>query len=160
MSTVIKLIDRIYTETDFGRSVATSFSGFVGLVIYLLYGDWVIASFSAIITFPIARLFATWGFNIIHTAAEHQKDDDLAARTFAKLSDEELEVVSAFVAAGGCVLTWSQINRLDLSGPAVESLVQRGILSTSMTADVMHETFVLDTALFDTAMIHSKYERI
>ena len=117
-----------------------------------------VAGFSAIITFPIARLFAAWGFNSIYTTADRQKADDLASRTFAKLSDEELEVVSAFVTAGGCVLTWSQINRLDISGPAVESLMQRGIISTSMTAYAMHETFVL--ALFDMAKMRFKNERI
>lgn len=160
MNSFSKIIDRIYTETDFGRSVATSFSGVIGLVVYLVFRDWVIASFSAIITFPIARLFATWGYNSIHNTAEHQKVVDLAAETFSRLSDEELEVISAFVTAGGCVLSWSQINRLDLAGPAIESLIHRGVLSTSMTADAMHETFVLDTALFDMAMRRSKLEEI
>ncbi len=160
MYTVIKLLDRIYTENDFARGVATSLSGSIGLIVYLVNGDLVIAVFSAIITFPIARLFAVWGFNTIHTIAERQKADDLASLSISKLSDEELEVVSAFVTAGGCVLTWSQINRLDISGPAVESLMQRGFLSTSMTADAMHETFVLDTALFDMALLRSKNDRI
>ena len=39
MNTFSKLIDRIYNETDFSRSVATSLSCFVGLIVYLLYGD-------------------------------------------------------------------------------------------------------------------------
>jgi len=38
--------------------------------------------------------------------------------------------------------------------------MQRGILSTSMTADAMHENFVLDTALFDMAQMSFKNERI
>lgn len=73
MNTISKLIDRIYTQIDFGRSVVTSFSGVVGLVIYLLFRDWVIAGLLTIISFPIARLFATWGYNSIHNTAEHQK---------------------------------------------------------------------------------------
>ena len=38
---------------------------------------------------------------------------------------------------------------MELNGPAVESLMQREMLTTSMTADLMRETFVLDHALFE-----------
>jgi hypothetical protein len=57
-------------------------------------------------------------------------------------------VVQAFVQAGGSVLTWSHINALDLRGPAIESLINRQLLSTDVTADGMRETFVLDLAIF------------
>jgi len=54
-----KWADRVYAETDFGRSVATSGAGVIGLLIYLSYNDWVIAAFSTIIAFPVIRLIST-----------------------------------------------------------------------------------------------------
>lgn len=54
-----KWADRVYKENDFGRSIATSFAGLIGLVVYLLSKDWVIAAFTSIITFPIIRIVAT-----------------------------------------------------------------------------------------------------
>jgi hypothetical protein len=57
-------------------------------------------------------------------------------------------VVQVIVQAGGSVLTWSHINALDLRGPAIESLINRQLLSTDVTADGMRETFVLNLAIF------------
>ena len=151
MSTLDKWMERVYSETDFGRSIATSVAGTVGLVVYLVVGDWVISDFSAIIAFPIARLLSSWLYERTRRAAARQIDHERAENTYAKLSDEERQVVTAFVNAGGSVLTWSQVNAMALPSPAIESLLQREVLSTSMTADGMRETFVLDTAVFDAA---------
>ena len=152
MSTLDKWLERVYGETDFGRSIATSVAGAIGLVVYLLVGDWVISAFSAIIAFPIARLLSTWLYEKTRRAAARQIESERAKSTYGKLSDEERQVVAAFVKAGGSVLTWSQVNALSLSGPAIESLLQREVLSTSMTADGMRETFVLDSAVFDAGL--------
>ncbi len=64
------------------------------------------------------------------------------------MGEHEKAVVQAFVQAGGSVLTWSHVNALDLRGPAIESLINRQLLSTDVTADGMRETFVLNPALF------------
>ena|SRR5690625_1963544 len=145
-------MDRVYGETDFGRSVATSVAGAVGLLVYLVVDDWVISAFAAIIAFPLARLLSTWLYEKARRAAVQQVDRERASSDYARLSDEERKVVAAFLAAGGSVLTWSQVNALALSSPAIESLLQRELLSTSVTADGMRETFVLDTAIFDAAL--------
>ena len=42
-------IERIYTEGDFGRNLATSVAGVVGLLTYLQLNDGVTAAFAAII---------------------------------------------------------------------------------------------------------------
>lgn len=152
MSTLDKWMERVYGETDFGRSVATSVAGAVGLCIYLFVSDWVISVFTAIIAFPIARLLSTWLYEKTRRAAARQIEHERAKNTYDKLSDAERQVVAAFVEAGGSVLTWSQVNALSLSGPAIESLLRRDVLSTSMTADGMRETFVLDSAVFDTGV--------
>lgn len=62
MKALDKWAERIYAETDVGRSIATSVAGVMGLSVYLLSSDWVIALFSAVIAFPLVRLVAT-GFH-------------------------------------------------------------------------------------------------
>ena len=149
METIEKWAERVYAETDFGRSVATSIAGILGLVIYLIFKDWVIAAFSSIISFPIIRLISTG----LHEKATRHKnrviEREESEHKFHQLSVDEKEVVGAFVKAGGSVLTWSQMNKLPLSSASIESLIQREIIWTSMTADGMRETFVLDSAIFD-----------
>ena len=44
MKTVEKWADRVYAENDFGRSIATSIAGLIGLTVYLLAKDWVISA--------------------------------------------------------------------------------------------------------------------
>src|SRR5579883_376265 len=149
MKSIDKLVDKLYTETDFARSIATSLSGSVGLALYLWRHDWVVAAFSAIIAFPLLRL----GAGALHERRAASKKK--VSRTkevldmYARLSDEEQEVVDTFARIGGAVLTWSQMNDLELNGPAIESLMHRALLSTSVTADLMRETFVLDQDLFE-----------
>ena len=149
MGTLDNWAERIYGETDFGRSIATSVAGIIGLVVYLAVHDWVISAFSAIIAFPVARLLSAGLYERAHKATKQRVEREGAINSFRKLSEPERQVVSAFVQAGGSVLTWSQANSLSLPGPAIESLIQRGLITTSMTADGMRETFVLEPAVFD-----------
>lgn len=156
MSSIEKWAERVYAETDFGKSIATSLSGVVGLVVYLIFDDWIVATFASIIFFPIARLTATAIHARVSRNASRRARRSDAEHVFDSLSDEERAVVSAFVSAGGCVLTWGQTNNSPVSSAAIESLIQREVLSTSMTADGMRETFVLDPALFDTGVSRAK----
>jgi ABC-type multidrug transport system fused ATPase/permease subunit len=151
MKSIDKLMEKLYEETDAARSIATSLAGVAGLVIYLVSSDWVVALFAWLIVFPLARLI---------TAAIHAKRSKRATRRdaeneakelYGRLSAGEKKVVRAFVTAGGTVMTWAHMNSLSLPGPSVESLMHRELLSTSVTADGMSETFVLDPALFDAA---------
>lgn len=156
MSTIEKWAERVYAETDFGRSIATSLSGILGLAVYLYFSDWVIAAFTSIIFFPVVRLVASAiHARVSRNAVRRAKRNDVKS-IFSSLSEEEKSVVFEFVGAGGCVITWSHMNNLAVSGPAIESLIQRELLSTSMTADGMRETFVLDTTLFDVGVSHAK----
>lgn len=152
MSAIDKWMDRVYGETDFGRSVATSVAGLVGLTTYLLLGDWIVSAFVSIIVFPLVRLLSTWLYESRRRVMQMQLERKEAVGTYERLSDEEQEVVEAFVHAGGSVMTWSQVNSLSLPSSAVESLMQRQFLTTSMTADLVRETFVLDSAIFDAAV--------
>lgn len=144
----VKIVERLYSETDSARSIATSGAGVVGLLIYLMQRDWVIAAFSAVIIFPIARLASARIYEHIHRAEKRRTEREEAEEKYNQLGEHEKAVVQAFVQAGGSVLTWSHVNALDLRGPAIESLINRQFLSTDVTADGMRETFVLNPALF------------
>ena len=149
MKELDKWADRIYSENDFGRSIATSIAGIFGLVVYLFTNDWVISVFTLIIIFPVVRIISTH----INNSKNHQRairsEKEKLESDFNKLSEAEKDVVKKFVEAGGSVLTWSQVNQLDIVSAAIESLMKRDLLFTSCTADGMRETFVLDQNLFD-----------
>ncbi len=151
MKTIEKWAERIYAENDFGRSVATSLAGAIGLVVYLFVNDWVIAAFSTIISFPIIRIVSTGINEKVERRKKRNIDKENARHIYEVLSDEEKEVINSYVRAGGSVLTWGQMNNQAVSSAAVESLIQREILWTSMTADGMRETFALDSNIFDIA---------
>jgi ABC-type multidrug transport system fused ATPase/permease subunit len=156
LSSIEKWAERVYAETDFGKSIATSLAGVVGLAVYLLLGDWAIAAFAAVIFFPIARLTATAIHTRVARNAKRRERRSDAEHLFGTLSSEEQSVVEEFVRVGGCTMTWGQANRSPISSSAIESLIQREVLSTSMTADGMRETFVLDPALFEVGVRRAK----
>lgn len=158
MKALDKWAERIYAETDVGRSIATSVAGVVGLSVYLLSSDWVIAVFSAVIAFPLVRLIATGLHARVVRRAQGQMELEEAERIYARLSEHEKIVVQAFVQAGGSVLTWGQVNQLGLPGNGIESLIQREVAWTSTTADGMRETFALDSAIFDVGQKHATNE--
>lgn len=155
MSTWDKWAERIYSESDFGRGVATSIAGAIGLAVYLFTADWVVAAFVTIIVFPVVRILASALQRKAENAATRRKHELEVRGSYERLSDEERAVVAAFVAEGGSVITWDRINKLNLPHSAVESLVQRELLFTSVTADGMRETFVLDEQLFGVGLEHS-----
>jgi hypothetical protein len=143
-----KIVERLYSEIDSARSIATSGAGVGGLLIYLMQRDWVIAAFSAVIVFPLARLASARVYEHIHRAEKRRTEREEAEEKYNQLGEHEKAVVQAFVLAGGSVLTWSHVNALDLRGPAIESLINRQLLSTDVTADGMSETFVLNPVVF------------
>lgn len=143
--------ERIYAERDFGRGVATSVAGTLGLAVYLITDDWVIAAFSTFIAFPIARILAS----AVHESYMGRRRSDTEKRRitelYSRLSPEEKEVLRAFVRIGGSVMSWGHANRVGLHEPAVSSLMQREVLYSTMTADGMHEAFGITTEMFDVA---------
>ena len=104
-------LERVYSENDTGRVVATSLAGATGLTTYLYWDDWVVAGFSAIITFPIVRLSAS----ALHSRWNRLRERDRSRGQLKDLLDslgfEEKAVVQAFVWHGGSVITWGQCNQ-------------------------------------------------
>jgi len=149
VKTIEKWADRVYAETDFGRSIATSGAGVIGLIIYLSFNDWVVAAFSTIISFPIIRLISTGLHEKVDRNKKRAIEREEAESIYNRLSDGEKEVIQAFVKAGGSVLTWPQMDNQEVTLASIESLIQRKVLWTSVTADGMRETFALDSAIFD-----------
>ncbi|MCM8813902.1 MAG: hypothetical protein NC924_08225 [Candidatus Omnitrophica bacterium] len=149
MKDIEKWADRVYSETDFGRSIATSGAGIIGLVTYLFFNDWVTAAFSTIISFPIIRLVSAGIHEKVNRRRKHAIEREEAEHIYKRLSESEKEVVQAFVRAGGSVMTWDQMNNQPVPSASIESLIQREVIWTSMTADGMRETFALNSAIFD-----------
>jgi hypothetical protein len=149
-----KWAERIYSENDFGRSVATSVAGVIGLVTYLATSDWVVGLFLVIISFPIARLVADAHQGRLNNAVRQREVEE----TYRRLSPDEKDVVDTFVKSGGSVITWSQVNNSNICRSAIESLIQRELLTTSVTADGMRETFVLNSQLFDVGQRHATHD--
>ena len=144
--------ERIYSERDTGRGVATTVAGIAGLATYLYWNDWIVAVFVAIIMFPVSRISAS----AIHSrwSQSRQRSDDRGniEEFLEKLGSEEKAVVQAFVRHGGSVITWGEFNRSpQFTQPGIESLINRGLVHTTVTADGMTEAFALDTKLFDYA---------
>lgn len=156
MNNIDKLIERLYLEIDFARSIATTVAGIAGLAIYLAKGDGIIAVFAAVIVFPTVRLMFSCFHERYQRLQKHRRERESAEESYKRLSEHEQSVVQAFAKAGGTVLTWSQVNALEVRGSAIESLIQRGLLGTSVTADGMRETFVLDTALFEAGVAKAR----
>lgn len=151
MDPIEKWAERIYAEGDFGRSVATSASGVIGLIFYLLSSDWVISAFSTIISFPIIRILSS-GFH--EKQNRHKKralEREEALYEFNCLSAAEHEILKAFARSGGSVMTWAQMNNEAVPSAGVESLIQRELMWASTTADGMQETFAIDSKIFDVA---------
>jgi hypothetical protein len=148
-----KLIAAIYVEQDFGRSIATTMAGVVGLAAYLFSSDWVIALFAAIIAFPVCRVVSS----ALHSRWK-QKHAELIKRLqaeelFRRFSPEERQVIEFFVRAGGACVSWSYVNNSEhpFPRPALNSLMARDIVHTSVMEDGMTESFVLDIDTYDMA---------
>ena len=151
MNTIDKWAEKIYSETDFGKSIATSIAGAVGLGVYLYTDDWIVSVFTIMITFPIFKILSTLIHRKIASQAARLSKKEESQILYDGLSSKELDVIDAFIQSGGTVLTFSYVNSLPISSSAIETLIQRGVVWTSMTADGMTETFALDTAIFDIA---------
>ncbi|MCA9200582.1 MAG: hypothetical protein KDA87_23745 [Planctomycetales bacterium] len=154
MDALNKWAERVYTETDFARSIATTVAGVIGLSVYLRTSDWTIAAFSSIIAFPAIRLISSGFHQKANRALQRRHAHEEFDYQFSQLSENEQKVACAFVGAGGSVMTYSQVNQMALNNSAIESLIRRELLSTSLTADDRAETFVLDSNVFDAAQRH------
>lgn len=145
-------IERVYEEEDFGRNIAIAAAGAAGLGAYLLHGDWVVAAFVAVIVFSIVKVAASSWHSNRKPARERSDHTDRMKRRFEDLSPTEQAVVRAFVAHGGCVVTWDEVNRSErFHSTGIESLRKRDLIHTSTTSDTFRETFELDAELFDYA---------
>jgi len=148
-----KLITAIYAEEDLGRSVATAVAGVAGLVAYRLSSDWVVAFFSAVILFPLARVIAT----ALHSRWKVRRSETTQAlraeAEFNMFSLQERQILEFFVRKGGCCVSWGEVNRSEFPFPrtALNSLMERGVVRTSVMEDGMTEAFALNVDTFDIA---------
>lgn len=93
MSVIEKWAERVYAETDVGRSVATSLAGVLGLGIYLKSGDWVIAAFASVVFFPLARLTASSIHERFTRRSRQKSERENTEHVSNSLGDDEQTVV-------------------------------------------------------------------
>ena len=95
-----------------------------------------------------SALHARWKDRHAEVAARIQAEKQLS-----RFSPQEQQVVEFFVRAGGACVSWGYVNNSPwpFPRPAVNSLMARGLLVTSVMEDSMSESFQLDVDLFDTA---------
>lgn len=128
-----KWADRIYLEEDFGKNIATTISGVIGLAIYLYKSDFALAAFVAIILFPTIKILV----NIIKERSLKKReilDQENKVKeldeTFKGLTDQEKRVTLVFVDYKSSVVSekYIKLNSIHLPDGAVKSLIQRGFL--------------------------------
>ena len=143
-----KWFDRIYAEQDFARNIAIGAGAGAGLLMFLYWQHWLPTVLAIAMTFSIVKLLADpW-----KEARERKHKRRQLRELFNNLGHEEWDVVKAFVLHGGSVMTWGECNASErVSRAGIESLLNRGLIEMSTTADATTETFVLDTGLFDYA---------
>lgn len=146
-----KLFHQIYNEKDLSKLLGIAIAGSVGFLVFYLSHSFRYALFSAMIAFPAVRLFASPIHSFTKSRLNLRREKKSIKQTYTSLSEEEKKAVELFVDNGAGVITWSQVNRSEVSGSAIESLSQRGLLHVSITLDGMTETFVLDVTLFSYA---------
>ena len=137
----------IYTEKDFGRSIATAIAGVAGLGWYLFDKDWVVAAFIAIIVFPPARILASF----IRDRLIQKRggvNEQYLKNLFENLGSEERATVVAFVYFGDIVMKRDQINATEVG---IESLIHRGLVQRSIAYDSMDQILILNSQIFNYA---------
>ena len=141
-----KWFDRIYNEEDFARNLAIGAGAGAGL--YLAWDHWTAPFFAAAMAFSIVKLLVgPW-----KESRERKRMKRHLKELFDNLGHEERGVVESFAVHGGSVMTWGECDHYKrVSRAGIESLINRGLIQMSMTADGMTETFVLDAQLFDYA---------
>jgi hypothetical protein len=154
------LIELIYAEHDFSRSVATAVAGVSGLVAYLWRGDWVVSGFTAVITFSASRVIADALYAGWKSKQHNRTQLEKLNEQFESFSPEERKILEFFVKAGSCCVSWGFVNNSDLPfpRPALNSLMHRGMIHESVMEDGMTESFVLDAKIFDLAQKRIPHE--
>ena len=141
-----ELLKRIVDASDPGWLISIGLAGVAWLSMYMAWEDWWGGALVAVITFAFARPLLSWW----NEKREGKRTKDRVREEFERLSREEKGVVQAFVWHGGSVMTWAECEQWpDCTRAGIESLMNRGRIHASVTADGMRETFVLDSELFD-----------
>ena len=109
--TLDRWIERIYSDRDIGRGIATSAAGAIGLTTYLYWEDLVVAGFVTIIVFPIGRILASAIHSHWNQSRERNRSMEQLKDLVDTLGREERAVIQAFVWHGGSVITWGECNR-------------------------------------------------
>lgn len=147
-----KLFELVYSEQDLSRGVATSIGGLAGLLAYYFSEkDGVIAAFWLVIAYSLSRVVISG----IHKFWTVEISDELKWEgILEKLSTGEEEIVAGFIESGGCCVPLRYASDQSERFPRIplNSMIQRGLVRTSVMEDGMTESFVLNSDLFSAAL--------
>ncbi|PHQ58044.1 MAG: hypothetical protein COA30_01410 [Sulfurimonas sp.] len=137
-NTITDFFKIIYSENDFSRGLATSFSGVISSTIYILFNDIVLTLLSLIIVYPISRLL----FLSINKVYNQKKENKNIENFFNSFSIQEENLIQEFVKSGTSFLGYNYINTYQNE---LETLKNRGILSEAKNG------YQLNIKVFDKA---------
>ena len=144
-----KWIDRIYTERNFGRGVATIFACATGSAAWLCADEWIFTVFVIVASYLSVNIVADPIHDRITLARKRGHTKRRMKELFSNLGHEEISVLKGFVSVGGNVVTWRMFNKYPhFNRVGMDSLVHREMAHPSVGADLMTETFVLNEDLF------------
>jgi hypothetical protein len=157
-----KWAERIYLEEDFGKNVATTGAGVIGLCVYFYKSDFALATFVTIIVFPLIKIIS----NALSDKYSKEKQNLrlIEARknieeTVKSLTGDERLVIHEFVKAGGSVISskYIQLNKIHMPDIAVKSLMERGYLREGYYGKSGEYDLKLNIAIFEAG--RSVYEK-
>jgi hypothetical protein len=149
-----KWADRVYAEEDFGKNIAISFSGLIGLIIYLIKSDFALAAFIAIIIFPLVKMLSR---HIERKYAKNKKQSDVENKKkeiveiVKNLTDRERRVIHEFVKYKSAVISSNHLamNSIHMPDGATKSLKERGYLSIDSYGTPDEFDLILDLDIFE-----------
>lgn len=120
-NTLADFLKIIYNENDYSRGLATSLSGTLSLISYLIWYDIIITFLSLIIFYPVSRMAC---FSILKKYNEKKEKQEIL-EFFKSFSTQEEYLLKEFVSNGSSFLHYSYINKFQNE---IESLINRNIL--------------------------------
>ena len=145
-------VERIYTESDFGRSIATTGAGVAALATYLYWSDWWVSLCVGIIVFPVGKIGASAFHSHRVQTREKTRGRERMSDLLENLGREEKAVVQEFVWHGSKFVSMQESHELpNFASDGIDSLVSRKLVSVTGYSEGTREGYVLDTEMFEYA---------
>ncbi|WP_299769024.1 hypothetical protein [uncultured Pseudoteredinibacter sp.] len=153
-----KWAGRIYEEEDFGKNIAISIAGIIGLTIYLIQSDFVLAAFITIIVFPPVKILLRH-FESKYTKRREAERLDSQKKELVKvvenLTGQERRVIHEFVKYKSAVISneYLSVNSIHMPDGATKSLRERGYLKVESYGTPQDFDLKLNIEIFEAGRV-------